>query len=118
MNTQIEILLRNSVAYLKNAEPSKAQLLLKKILELDKNNFDALRVLGVIAAMEGDSELALDLTNQAISAMPGDPHAYLNRGNIYQSQYFLKALSEITTRLFLFLPLQKLLVIKATHFNH
>lgn len=87
MKTQIEIMLENSVNYLKNGELSKAQLLLERILELDKKNCDSLRILGVVEAIKGNLDVAMDLTNKAILARPDDPQALLNRGNIYQAKY-------------------------------
>lgn len=88
MKTEIGILLRNSFNYIQQGDRDSAINCLKKILALDEENSDALRIFGVIYALEGNFSEALIYTNKAISKNPNDSQSYINRGNIYQHQYF------------------------------
>ncbi|QWC98793.1 tetratricopeptide repeat protein [Polynucleobacter paneuropaeus] len=85
MTLQIDIMLHNSLQYIQSGKILEAQSLLKKILDLNECHADGLRISGVVAALQNDLTLALELTNRAIDANPLDKQAYCNRGNIYKS---------------------------------
>lgn len=61
-----------------------AQALYEKILQKQPKHFDALHLLGAVAAQKGDPQRALDLFNQAIAINAGYAEAHFNRGVVQQ----------------------------------
>ena len=62
-----------------------AQSLYEQILEVQPRNFDALHVLGVLAAQMGDCERADRLLARAVQANPSHAAAHNNRGNVLKA---------------------------------
>ncbi|QWC96994.1 tetratricopeptide repeat protein [Polynucleobacter paneuropaeus] len=87
MNTQIEILFRNSLDYISIGKLSEAKHLLQKILVLDYAHLGTLNCLAMIASIDKDLDQALAYINRAILNDPSDSRAYINRGNILQTMH-------------------------------
>ena len=58
-----------------------AKALYEKVLEKQPDHFDALHLLGVIAAQSGNPEIAADLIGKAIKINPKSAPAHSNLGN-------------------------------------
>jgi Tfp pilus assembly protein PilF len=58
--------LQRGLAHHQAREYEQARLIYKRVLATDPKHFDALHLLGVIAAQSGEPELAVDLIGQAI----------------------------------------------------
>ncbi|QWD90887.1 tetratricopeptide repeat protein [Polynucleobacter sp. MWH-Braz-FAM2G] len=82
MNFQIVQILQNAIAAIQANEFIAAQSLLNEVLRIEKNQPDALRFLGVIAALQKDWDQALRLIDLAIECNPQNGVAHSNRGNI------------------------------------
>jgi protein O-GlcNAc transferase len=67
----------------------KAVLIYQRILARDRQNPDALHLLGVIATQEGRFEEARDLINRAIGLDPDQAAYYSNLGNAYRANRLL-----------------------------
>ena len=63
----------------------EAQALYERVLRLHPSHFDALHLLGVIAALSNAPERALQLLDGAISVNPACAPVYSNRGNVLQA---------------------------------
>jgi len=64
----------------RSGERATAGALYRRILELDRGNFDALHLLGVVAAQEGDPGAALALMDRATQIKPKNAAVHCNRG--------------------------------------
>jgi protein O-GlcNAc transferase len=62
-----------------------AKALYEKVLEKQPDHFDALHLLGVIAAQSGSPEIAADLIGKAIKINPKSASAHSNLGNALKS---------------------------------
>lgn len=82
MNFQIVQILQNAIVAIQANEFIAAQSLLNEVLRIEKNQPDALRFLGVIAALQKDWDQALRLIDLAIECNPQNGVAHSNRGNI------------------------------------
>jgi len=74
-------LLQRGLAHHQAREYEQARLIYKRVLATDPKHFDALHLLGVIAAQSGEPELAVDLIGQAIKVNALHAQAYFNLGN-------------------------------------
>jgi len=74
-------LLQRGLAHHQAREYEQARLLYKRVLAIDPKHFDALHLLGVIAAQSGEPELAVDLISRAIKVNALHAQAYFNLGN-------------------------------------
>ncbi len=61
----------------------KAQIIYEQILELDPLNFDALRLLGSLAAQINEFDLALTLLIKALKLNSNNPYLFNSLGNVY-----------------------------------
>jgi hypothetical protein len=68
--------------YVQEGNFAGADLLLRQILKKKPNHSDSLRLLGVIAALQGKYEIALEKVERALLANPRNGVAYSNKGNI------------------------------------
>ncbi len=68
---------------------SQAKVAYEQALALFPNHFDALHMLGVIAAQSGDKDLALELLNRAVAAQANSAPAYANRGKVLKELHRL-----------------------------
>jgi protein O-GlcNAc transferase len=66
-------------------EWAEAERVCRKILAAQGEYFDALNLLGIIAAQSRRTEEAADLLGRAVSANPGDAAAHSNYGNVLRS---------------------------------
>ena len=69
--------------------PQAAQLY-QEILRRNPNQFDALQLLGIIAAQSHNHQLATECFSKAIKQNPSMPGLYYNLGNVLQEQGQLK----------------------------
>jgi tetratricopeptide (TPR) repeat protein len=76
----IGLKLHQAVALHERGQLSSAQRLYQDILSEQPRNFDALHLLGVIAAVTGELERAVDLMGRAIEIDPNQQAARNNRG--------------------------------------
>jgi len=82
MSTMLIQLIQKAVEAIQSNQFSLANTLLYQALEIEKNQPDALRFLGVVAAMEKRWDDALSFIDLAINSAPQHGIAYSNRGNI------------------------------------
>jgi predicted O-linked N-acetylglucosamine transferase (SPINDLY family) len=73
--------MRQAVAAYTAGDWGKAEQLCHWVLEAQAQQFDALTLLGVIAARTGHATDAAQLLGQAVTARPADASAHLNYGN-------------------------------------
>lgn len=78
--TAIAVKLQEAVALHNQGQLLRAQLIYEDILRVEPRHFDALHLLGVIAAASADPSRAVDLIGRAIQLNPGSPSAHNNRG--------------------------------------
>lgn len=92
----VDARLREAVALHRRGELSAAQAIYEEILRAQPRHAACLHLLGVIAAVSGCLEKALDLIGRAIAINPNDPAAYNNRGSaLYQLRRFDAALEDL-----------------------
>lgn len=82
MGSQLDFLLQQALFYLKNSNFQSANLLLKQIVKADSKHSEAYRLMAVIAAEQGEHNLALEVINKSIAADKKNAIAYSNKGNI------------------------------------
>jgi tetratricopeptide (TPR) repeat protein len=63
-----------------------AETALRKAIELDKNNADALEKLGKVQVQRGSADQAIALYQQSIKDNPGDVRFYILAGELYESK--------------------------------
>ncbi|MFQ5936552.1 MAG: tetratricopeptide repeat protein [Acidiferrobacterales bacterium] len=63
----------------------EAEALYRQVLQVDANNPDALHLLGVLADQVGQSEVALDLIQRAVSQNAQNAHYHTSLGNVLRS---------------------------------
>ncbi len=80
----IQSRLRQAVALHQAGTTDKARLLYEEILGEDPRQFDALHLLGVIAAQSADPRAALRWFDRALGVNPGSAVAHFNRGTTLQ----------------------------------
>ncbi len=83
MSTRIALLLQKAVQDIQGGNFEAAVLLLNETLEIEHQQVDALRLLGVIAALQKDWHQVLQLIDQVIQLNPQSGVAHSNRGNIF-----------------------------------
>lgn len=86
MTPQTQALIGQAVQFLQNGQPEKAESILKKILEVHKNNLPALEILGLIKGSQGKHDECATYLQKAVQ---------LNPNNISVQYNLAKALSEI-----------------------
>jgi cellulose synthase operon protein C len=69
-----------------NKDLHGAETALRKAIELDKNNADAIEKLGKVQIQEGATDQAIALYQQAIKDNPGEARFYLLAGELYESK--------------------------------
>jgi len=72
--------LQEAVTLHNQGQLQRAQCIYEEILRVDPRHFDALHLLGVIAAASGNLSHAVDLIGRAIQLNPTNPMAHNNRG--------------------------------------
>src|ERR1700730_19089964 len=76
--------LPRAVALHTQGQLARAQALYEEILQAQPRHFDALHLLGVIAAVTGNPRKAVDLIGQALEIAPDNAVAHNNRGAALQ----------------------------------
>jgi len=76
--------LRQAVAFHQSGQLAQAQAIYEEILTVEPRHFDALHLLGVIAAQSKYPAQAVNLFDQAIGIDPNNPAAHCNRGAALQ----------------------------------
>lgn len=82
MDHQLVQLLQKAIQEIQANELVSAQSLLMQVLRIEKKQPDALRFLGVVAALQKDWNEALRLIDLALESNPQNGIAHSNRGNI------------------------------------
>ena len=82
MNSQLINLLQTAVEKIQNSDLVIAKSLLEGALKIEAQNPDAIRLLGVLAAIQSDWTEALRLIDRAIEIDPKNGVSHSNRGNI------------------------------------
>jgi len=72
--------LQQAIALHRTGQLAAARMLYEAILRHEPGHFDALHLLGVIAAQTGDTERAARLIGQALAVDPNNAAAYVNHG--------------------------------------
>jgi tetratricopeptide (TPR) repeat protein len=78
--TKIAAKLQEAVTLHNQGQLQRARQIYEEILRVEPRHFDALHLLGVIAAASRDPSRAVDLIDRAIQLNPGSPMAHNNRG--------------------------------------
>lgn len=76
--------LKLAVALHNQGQFSRAQAIYEQILRVEPRHFDALHLLGVIAAQTGNPAKAADMIAKALQIVPHSPVAHKNRGAALQ----------------------------------
>ena len=82
MTSPIAHLLQKAVHDIQTNDLASATLLLNEILKLEKTQPDALRFMGVVAALQKRWDQALEWVDLALKVSPQNGFAHSNRGNI------------------------------------
>lgn len=85
MSSQLDFLLFQALQFLQSGNLNGSELLLKQVVKNKPNHSEALRLLGVIAAQEGNNALALERVEQALISNWRNEFAHSNKGNILLS---------------------------------
>ena len=85
MSSQLDFLHLQALQLLQSGNLSGSELLLKQIVKNKPNHSEALRLLGVIAAQQGNNLLALERVEEALLANRRNGVAHSNKGNILLS---------------------------------
>ena len=81
-SADLQSLLNDASRYLQNGKNADAEACLQQVLELDKDHFDALHILGVLAHRAGNPDRAVELISRALIVNPGFPEAHFNLGKV------------------------------------
>ncbi|HWR01332.1 MAG TPA: tetratricopeptide repeat protein [Chlorobaculum sp.] len=73
-------LLTRAIDFHQKAQLAQAQSIYEEILKVTPDHFDALHLLGVIAAQTQQFQRAVDLMDKAVASFPHDAGCYFNRG--------------------------------------
>ncbi len=90
MNEQIPDLLRKGMAKHTSGCYQEAEILYRRVLQMDPNQPDAIHFIGVIAFQIGNYQAAREYLARAIELAPGNPGCYNNMGNLMQKEGDLK----------------------------
>ncbi len=77
--------MQQAVSFYGAGEWVRAERLCRSVLNAQAGHFEALNLLGVIAARTGHAKEAADLLGRAVAAKPADATAHLNYGNVLRS---------------------------------
>lgn len=77
---------RQAVAFFQSGNLAEAERLCRVVLGNESNSFDALHLLGIVAARRGRFEEADRLLKQALAINPKSAEAYSNHGNVQKAR--------------------------------
>ena len=80
MSIKIFELLNNSLRYFQDKNFLEAKRSLGQVLEIEPENFDALRIMGAILGAENNYQQAIDYFNKTIFLNPKYTESYFNKG--------------------------------------
>jgi tetratricopeptide (TPR) repeat protein len=80
-DVQIDQLVRTGLSFHQQGNLAAAEASYRNALKLDRQNFHANYLLGLLSAQRGDDGAALELFDRAIAINPNLPDAHYNRGN-------------------------------------
>lgn len=93
MNVATNNLLNQAVSSIQNGNLTRAKSLLAQLLKSSSNKSEVFRLLGVVEALEGNTNLSFEYFQKAINHNHKNALAHSNLGNIYrQKEDFQKAL--------------------------
>ena len=78
---KIDDLIRTGLSYHQQGNIARAETYYQEVLKLDRKNFHATYLLGLMAAQTGRHDQAVELIARAIAIDPNLPDAHYNRGN-------------------------------------
>jgi len=79
---KIDELIRTGLSFHQQGDIARAETFYQDVLKLDRKNFHATYLLGLIAAQAGRNEQAAELIGRAIAINPNMPDAHFNHGNV------------------------------------
>ncbi len=82
MNTQINTLIHHAIQYLQSGKLPDAEILLKRALQIEPENFDALNLLGTTLAQQGRLEESADILFEAVKLNPTNPSGNYTLANV------------------------------------
>jgi predicted O-linked N-acetylglucosamine transferase (SPINDLY family) len=77
---------RQAAAFIQSGNLAEAERLCRVVLGNESNSFDALHLLGIVAARRGRFEQADQLLARALAINPKSPEAHSNRGNVQKAR--------------------------------
>src|ERR1700675_3106835 len=85
--------MRRAVASFQGGDFAEVERLCRAVLDTRSNHFDALHLLGLVAAQRGHFEGADKLLRQALRINPGSAEAHSNYGDVQKARgHFAEAL--------------------------
>jgi tetratricopeptide (TPR) repeat protein len=81
----VEKLIESALSFHQSGSLPRAEVLYRKILKYDADNFDALHMLGVLYAQSKNRELAVKFIKKAIEVNPSSAYAHYNLGNVLRN---------------------------------
>jgi len=94
MPMEADRLFRQGLALLQQGATQQAREVLEKAIKINPKHFDALNILGIIAAQTKDFDKAIGFFDQAVKINPNNAVCYCNRGNVLKElRQFEKAIS-------------------------
>ena len=94
MPMEADRLFRQGIALLHQGSTQQANEFLEKTIKINPKHFDALNILGILAAQTKDFDNAIGFFDQAIKINPNNAVCYCNRGNVFKEiRQFEKAIS-------------------------
>ena len=94
----VQAVLRQAIGLHQSGRFAEAEQLYSRILSADKNNFDALRLLGMLEAQRGDLAKAHELLRDALELSPRSVDVLINLGNVLKLQERLDAALEVYSK--------------------
>nr|WP_315488115.1 tetratricopeptide repeat protein [uncultured Rhodoferax sp.] len=82
---QVPDALKHAIAFHQRGQFAQAKALYEGVIQAQPRHFQALHLLGLIAAQTGNPEAALGLIERAIEIFPGNPDFHINRGNVHRT---------------------------------
>lgn len=83
MTPQTQALIGQAVQFLQSGQPERAESILKKILEVQKNNLPALEILGLIKGSQGKHTECAEYLKKAVKINPHNPGTQYNLAKAY-----------------------------------
>lgn len=95
----VKLLNKLSLLYMKNEDFSMAELIQKRILEISKNNGDAIARIGVLLLHKNELNAAYEWFQRALKINPNQREALFGLGGLYGQFSFKKDLARLKKRI-------------------